>query len=98
MKGVINACVSAGSNQVGASETWIAHVNCPLGPAGKLAPGTGGASPAAAIVSRSRRVRSMMLTVGSGASPLRDELVMRILPIGSFLLEFLTKDRRRQFR
>src|SRR5438093_156079 len=33
MNGVMTPGVSAGSNHVGASETWTAHVICPSGPA-----------------------------------------------------------------
>src|SRR4051812_41349479 len=39
MKGVMTPEVSAGSNQVGASDTWIAHVSWPCGPPAKACRG-----------------------------------------------------------
>src|SRR5215469_13155884 len=50
--------VSAGSNHVGASETWIAQVNWPPGAAASATPGEAAASPRAVSARTSRRVRS----------------------------------------
>jgi len=55
MKGVMIPCVSAGSNQVGASETWMPQVSCPSGAAAKAEPGEA-ARPNAARARASRRV------------------------------------------
>src|SRR5262249_15458395 len=59
MNGVMNPSVSAGSNQAGASDTWIAQVSCPLGPAARATVGAPAAAtmPSAVPASTSRRVR-----------------------------------------
>src|ERR1700730_17966645 len=49
--------VSAGSNQVGASEICTPQVNCPCGPAAKLVIGAPATKPSAERARRSRRVR-----------------------------------------
>src|SRR6516162_3547188 len=56
MKGVMIPCVSAGSNQVGASDTWMPQVSCPSGPAAPADPGVPATSPRAARTRTSRRV------------------------------------------
>src|SRR3954467_11997586 len=61
MKGVMDACVSAGSNQGGASETWTPKVNWPPGMAAKATPGPAATAPKATTVSTSRRVSRVSL-------------------------------------
>src|SRR5262245_19960776 len=61
MNGVITAGVSAGSNHVGASETWTAHVTWPSGAAETGAP---------ALTTRANRTRAtarlMEISLGWG--------------------------------
>ena len=45
MNGVMNPGVSAGSNQVGASETWMPQVSCPAGAAAPASRGDAGDQP-----------------------------------------------------
>ena len=45
MYGVMMPCVSAGSNQVGASETCMPQVSCPCGAAARAMPGAAGGQP-----------------------------------------------------
>src|SRR6266545_4842558 len=59
MKGVMMPGVSAGSNQVGASETWTAHVIWPLGPAA-LAGAAAARAAAAAMINFHARERVMV--------------------------------------
>src|SRR5438477_7520053 len=54
----MSASVAAGSNHVGAKETWIAQVNWPLGAAAHAMPGAPLANPRAVNARTSRRVRS----------------------------------------
>src|SRR5712671_1396903 len=56
MNGVMIAGVSAGSNQVVASEMGAPQISCPWGAAAKALPGAPEASPSAASASMSRRV------------------------------------------
>src|SRR5215469_10305539 len=56
MKGVMIPWVSAGSNQAGASETWMPQVSCPSGPAAPADRGAPATSPRAARARTSRRV------------------------------------------
>src|SRR2546430_255714 len=55
MKGVMMPGVSAGSNQVGASETWTAQVIWPLGPAGAAGAAEARATAAAMINAHARK-------------------------------------------
>src|SRR2546425_7898065 len=57
MNGVMTPGVSAGSNHVGASETWTAHVICPSGPAIAAA----GAPPSVDTRTRAETQRAMGL-------------------------------------
>src|SRR3954454_18310753 len=68
MKGVISACVSAGSNQVGASETCTAQVNCPCGAAARARRGAPARRPRALAAIRSRRVSPDMYPAELDAS------------------------------
>jgi len=56
MYGEMIACVSAGSNQVGGTETCIAQVSLPSGAAARAGRGMPARSPRALATSRSRRV------------------------------------------
>src|SRR4051794_18680649 len=76
MKGVMDACVSAGSNQVGASETWTPKVNWPPGMAAKAAPGPAATAPKATTVSTSRRVSRVSLANESELLSEWDEVAM----------------------
>src|SRR5215472_7801966 len=62
MNGVMMPGVSAGSNQVGASETWMPQVSCPSGSAAKLERGAPATRPSAANPRTSRRVKLVWLT------------------------------------
>src|SRR5713101_7943260 len=57
MKGVISPGVSAGSNHVGASETWMPQVSCPSGLAALARRGLLAAKPPAVRAKKVRRVR-----------------------------------------
>src|SRR5687767_1021864 len=57
MNGVTMPCVSAGSNQVGDSETWMPQVNSPAGAAARPMAGMPTTIPSALAASSSRRVR-----------------------------------------
>src|SRR5947207_8950321 len=57
----MSASVAAGSNHVGAKETWIAQVNWLLGAAAHAMPGAPLAKPRAVNARTSRRVRSVVL-------------------------------------
>ena len=52
--GVMMPEVSAGSNQVGASETWTPQVNCPCGAAARANPGRPAVRPSAANTAEAR--------------------------------------------
>src|SRR5262249_32982591 len=69
MNGVMIPELSAGSNQTGASDTWIPQVSCPSGPAATGMPGAPATAPKAASASRSRR--EMWLTDDSMFSSTR---------------------------
>src|SRR5215472_10841530 len=65
MNGVMIPEVSAGSNQVGASEIWAPQVSCPSGTAAEPKRGTPATKPSAASARRSRRVGLVSLTLAS---------------------------------
>ena len=56
MNGVMMPGVSAGSNHVGASEMWTAHVSCPSGPAASAVPLLAATMPRADSAITARRV------------------------------------------
>src|SRR5205085_8881356 len=62
MNGVITPGVSAGSNQVGASEICTPQIICVSGPAAPARPGIAVARPRAASANKSRRVRSSVIS------------------------------------
>src|SRR6516162_4661219 len=83
MNGVMIPCVSAGSNQVGASETWMPQVSCPSRAAARTGPGTAATSPRAARPRRSRRVKSL---------PLAEPLASRAMILPPLPLRCLQRD------
>src|SRR5262245_54407769 len=71
MNGVMMPGVSAGSNQVGASETWTPQVSCPSGPAALARRGAPAATTKAANANASRRVTAGWWWLVSGFARLR---------------------------
>ena len=65
MKGVIIPEVSAGSNQVGASDTWTAYVIWPSGAPAARPVSPAMATTSARVASRNERTRVMKVSLGA---------------------------------
>ena len=74
MNGVMMPGVSAGSNQVGASEMWTPQVTVPCAPAAKAAV-PGASIPSAARAARRSRRLGLKSTAGGAAAAMRPDLL-----------------------
>src|SRR5437868_1866978 len=95
MNGVMIPEVSAGSNQIGASEMWTPQISCPCG-AARAIPGAPAARPSAAIASTSRRVTPIPSPPGGNVPAFsRDEPIclLHAAPVigGAFFREVLSR-------
>src|SRR4051812_17568358 len=88
-------CVSAGSNQVGAKDTWMAQVSWSLGAAAKLTPEVPATSPRALRANTSRRDRPVLLEPLIGTPRLLKSGPIKTPPNLGYLREPCAKRRRR---